>query len=257
MKKNRRRVKGIDYFVFIGTYPFGQPGRYEINDLLDEMAAEGIGISYASPMEALFSRSAHEINEAFLKSLSGKGNRIRAVPILDLSTGTFERDIRKYQRHFGIEALRIAPNYHGYVLDAALAKECIGLAVELSLKIFVAKQTEDVRFQAPCLSVGALGLKDMMRVAGWARKTTIVLNGFYPHEIAVLERIPENVYFDISAFDHTFGAMETVISKHGAKRFVYGSGRPFLYKGAVRHNLENSALGLRNVRTILDGGKTP
>ncbi|MBU0714890.1 MAG: hypothetical protein KJ964_06000 [Verrucomicrobia bacterium] len=247
--------KDIDYFVFIGTYPFGQPGRYEINNLLDETATEGIVLSYASPMEALFARNIGAVNETFLKNLFRNKNRIRAVPILDLSTGTFVRDIRKYHRHFGIEALRIAPNYHGYVLNATLAEECIGLAAELALMVFIAKQVEDVRFQPPCLSVEALDLKDMMRATGAAPKTTIVLNGFLPHEIAALERIPENVYFDVSAFDHTFGAMETVISKHGPKHFVYGSGRPFLYQGAVRHNLANSSLSSINVRTILDGGK--
>ena len=253
MKKDRLKVKGIDYFVFIGTYPFGQPGGYKINDLFDEMAAEGIVLSYASPMEALFSRNIGVVNETFLKSLSGKENRIRAVPILDLSTGTFERDIREYQRHFGIEALRIAPNYHGYCLDDALVEKCLRLAAELSLKVFIAKQAEDVRFQSPCLSVGALDLQEILRVTGCTRKTTIVLNGFYPSEIAALKRIPQNVCFDVSAFDHFFGTMENAISKHGAKHFVYGSGRPFLYHGAVRHNLENSSLSSMNVRKIFEG----
>lgn len=231
-----------DYFVLAGTYPFGEPGEYRLETLLAEAAGEGIAHSWVSPLDGLYARHPGAANEALLRATGRFGGAIRPVPLVDPSAGTFAAEISAWRDDHGVAALRLAPNFHGYDPGAPAVGELLTLAGERRLAVFIARHVEDERFQPPCLAVGALPLAGVIALAGRAPRTTLVLNGFPPAEIADLETIPENCRFDAAAFDKSFGAMERCVARHGAGRFVYGSGRPFLCAGAVRRNILGSGL---------------
>ena len=79
----------------------------------------------------------------------------------------------------------------------------------------------------------------------------MVLNNFPPAEIAASGTDRKNVFFDVSAFCVRFYSMETLVEKHGTSQLVFGSHVPYLYSGAVLHNLRNSFLNEKDVEDIL------
>lgn len=242
----------VDHFVFCGRYQFGQPGDYPPGRMLGEMAREGVSKSFASPLEALFSKDASRVNGLFLARCERLGDRVSPVPVLDLSTGTGPAEIAGRLAGKRVRAVRLAPNYHGYGLGDGLVAEFLEAAARAGLAVFIARHAEDPRFQSPCLSaVEPLELAALLELAGRAGEVEFVFNKFASSEIAALASVPANVRFDISAFDGSFGSMEECLSRHGPGPFVYGSGRPFLCPGAVLHNLERGFAAPETVRRVL------
>jgi len=247
-------VEIIDYFSFAGTYPFGAPGSFGFDQLLSEMSADGIGHSYVTDLGSAYLKDPTEANFVFVEKCRNYADRLTPLPVIDLSVNTFEKDIRELHDVFGIKGVRIAPNYHGYRLDADLSRRLVGLLSELRLMLFVAKELEDVRFQPACLGARALTLPDLEPLLGKKGELKIILNNFGPAEIA--EQLPPyavNVFFDVAAFGGSFYAMERLMEERSPSQFVFGSHLPFLYRAAALNNLRNSLLCPADVEAILKG----
>ncbi|MCD4823287.1 MAG: amidohydrolase [Phycisphaerae bacterium] len=240
-----------DYFCFAGIFPFGQPGKFGISDLLDEMDADGIAFGYVTDIGSMFLREPSDANVAFIESCAAHSERLSPLPVIDLSTETFEKDIAAYSE-MGVKGIRIAPNYHGYSLDESYCRRLIDILRERQMMLFLASQAEDVRFQSACLGVKALGLGEISHLVENSRGVRVVLNGFRASDVQnVFDSPPEHVFFDVSAFDSSFPSMETLIEQWGPSPFVYGSHVPILCRGASLCNLRKSLLSAENITIIL------
>lgn len=242
----------IDYFAFVGTYPFGAPGAFGLEALLGEMDAQGVGFSFVTDMGAVFLKEPTNANVALARACAAHADRVAAVPVIDLSTGRAGRAVAGLHEDWGVRGVRIAPNYHGYVLDAPTADALLGVLDERALMLFCAREIEDTRFQPPCLGVAPLALDALAPIL--SARVPVILNNYGPAEIEAAAEWPANVRLCVSAFDKPFGGLERLVERFGAGRFVFGSHTPFLYAGAVRANLAKSFLCETDVRTILSGG---
>lgn len=245
----------VDYFAFAGTFPFGAPGSLSIDKLLKEMDADGIDRGYVTEMGAAFLKEPTSANIGFVDRCSSHADRLHPLPIIDLGLDTFEDDLRRYHEDFDVKGIRIAPNCHGYAISEALAGRLLAALSELDLMLFVARELEDTRFQSECLGVTPLDFAGLAPLLEAESDVRIVLNNFGAAEIRGSSALGRaNVYFDVAAFDKSFCAMEGLVEEHGPAQLVFGSHVPFLYRGAVLHNLRNSLLGEDDIQDILRGG---
>ena len=125
----------IDYFAFAGSYPFGEPGDYPLAQLLQEMDRFRVARSWVTDLGSVFRKDPSSANETFLAECRSHGDRIIPLPVIDLSAGTFEADISDLRDRYGIAGVRIAPNYHGYDVEPALADRLLQLLSELRLAL--------------------------------------------------------------------------------------------------------------------------
>ena len=242
----------VDYFCFTGTYPFGQPGTFSIDALLKEMDADEVDHGYVTDIGSIFRKEPTDANIAFVERCAPHSKRLSPLPVVDLSTETFEKDITIYSE-MGVKGIRIAPNYHGYSLSEDYCRRLGEILSEKKLMLFVARQVEDVRFQPACFGVKALSLQEVSCLTENTRIVQLILNNFTATEIQnALDSRPQNVLFDISAFDSSFNSMETLIEQLGAEAFVFGSMIPILSQGAVLCNLRKSLLNSDDIKTILE-----
>lgn len=244
----------IDYFAFAGEFPFGAPGKFGLEELAAEWEADGIGAGYVTDLAAVYQRAPVTSNRRFLATRRTHADVLWLLPVVDLSTGCFAREIAAYVHDFDIAGIRIAPNYHGYELNDTLCRRLLDVLAEHRLMLFVAKAVQDVRFQAPCLGVRALSLDGIRPLLAADSVVPVVCNGFTAAEIeSAYPRLSGRVYFDVSAFDISFHSMEQLVEQRGTDRLVYGSHAPFLCPGAVLANLRGSFLQERDREAILEG----
>ncbi|MBN1435848.1 MAG: hypothetical protein JW936_02130 [Sedimentisphaerales bacterium] len=245
------QLKIVDYFCFAGHYPFGNPDRFDLEDLIREMDADGIAEGYVTDIGSVFRKEATDANVAFIQRCNSYAERLKPLAIIDLSVETFEKDIAVYSE-MGAAGVRILPNYHGYDLDSSYCRRLLDILAQKKLMLFVAKQIEEPRFQSVSLGVKALSLSDISCLTANGHDVRVVLNNFTPVEIQnEFATPPTDVYFDVSAFDSGFYSMETIIEQWGTEAFVFGSQVPILYRGATLSNLRNSMLSGDDVASII------
>jgi uncharacterized protein len=246
-------VSITDHFAFAGTYPFGAPGTFGLDDLLREMDEQHIDRAFVTDIGTMFLKEPSAANVDFADTCRRRSSRLEPLAVIDLSTGVFEKDIRDLHRRLAVRAVRIAPNHHGYKLDAALAGRLMSLLAELGVALFAARSIEDLRAQPPCLGVQPLTLAEFAPLFEAVQPTVpIVLSLYPPGEIeAAWATLPPSVRFDVVAFDQSFLAMERLVEKGGPDRFVFGSHTPFLARGAALHNLRRGTLKPDDIERIL------
>lgn len=244
----------IDYFAFCGTYPFGMPGHFSLARLAKELSIMNVSMAYVSDIGSFFKKNVVSANKIFLEKCRKFNCKcIRPVPVIDLSMPDFESEICHYIENYNLKAIRIAPNYHGYRLKAK-CKRLADILNAYKIMLLIAKEIEDSRFQASCLGVKPLLINDLVPLFEAGFNSKVILNNFQFVEFKdYISDIPDNFYFDSTAFEKGFGELETFVEKHGVNRLVYGSHIPFLYAGAIMHNLHMSLLRVSKVSKIFKG----
>jgi predicted TIM-barrel fold metal-dependent hydrolase len=251
-------VPVIDYFAFAGEYPFGPPGAFPLPELLRSMDRSGIDLCYVTGLASVFAKEPTAANWEFVADCASHADRLRPLPVIDLSLNVFEDDIRRLVEAFSIAGVRLQPNYHDYRIEPGQAERLMAVLGELDLALFLAREIEDLRFQPRCFGVEALTAADLAPLLACARTTPVVLNAFgAPEVMALAEDAGPNVFFDVSGFTGSFYEMERLARSEVGAQLVFGSHMPFLSDGTTRFNLEHSLLTPGEVGRILAGPGAP
>ncbi len=119
-----------------------------------------------------------------------------------------------------MRAIRLHPNYHGYGLEDAVAKELLTAAAERGLLVQIAAQMEDERTQHPLLRVKPVVLQvlpELMRVAPKLRVQVL----HHSRPVAI-----ERVAWDFCAVEGVHG-LSRLLQAGAAEWLCLGSYYPF------------------------------
>lgn len=250
----RCNSKKTDYFCFLGVNPLDDSGgEFTVEQLLREWDNEAIEVGYVSPLPAFYVRDAMRANQLFLEKMPISNPRLRPAPMLDLSLGTYETDIKTFAQR-GIQAIRLAPNFHGCPITGQLAESFIRVLNKHGLDLLIASELEDPRFQPECLKIASLTLEQIMPLAACPLQGRVICNNFDPAWVeAAIRQLPANFYFDVAGFGKSAMAMEKLVEAAGTERLVFGSGRPVFYPHAAKDTLLNALMPARHVDEIIRG----
>ena len=123
-----------DANTWIGHWPFRALPRRSASDLLKQMDAHRIDKALVASLHGLFYKDAHEANHELNREVKRRRDRLIPCAILNPCYYGWRQDLKQCREEFGMPALRMTPDYHGYTFGDSCAREMVQAAHELGLK---------------------------------------------------------------------------------------------------------------------------
>lgn len=133
----------MDFNCFAGNWPFYRV-RYNTVEKISQLH-QRIGISggFMSALEAVFYQDPYEAELALAKELKGTG--YRHAMLLNPTLPGWKDDLRRALRELDIQAIRLLPGYHGYLLTDPAAEEAAAAIRESGLPLLLTLRLVDDR----------------------------------------------------------------------------------------------------------------
>lgn len=250
----------FDVNVKIGHWPY-RPVR-DGDAVLAALMATGVQTAAVSSLDAVHYLNPQDGNDALAAFLADRPDGgIRIVPLAVMRPGFsgWQDDLRRCIDEYGMRGILLYPNYHEYTLEDTEVAPILDEAARRGLPVFVQMSMEDVRRQfrpyktqdVPPEAVGAFA-------RAWPDVNIVALGLKFGQPEAVGEPWPENLYFDISNYEH-LGELEHAVARFGAGRLLYGSNMPMFNPRANADKLrcaaldeaDHDAIAFRNAERIL------
>lgn len=135
----------IDVNACLGHYPFRQFRHHTAPDMLALMDRNGIDRAVVSSLHALFYRDAHRGNEELFEATKTHGRRFVTVATINPRYAGWERDLAEAVGPWGMKAVALAPEHHGYRLSDAAGRAVLTRIAELGLPVALMQRYEDRR----------------------------------------------------------------------------------------------------------------
>ena len=103
----------IDVAAFSGAWP-SHPVNGRLDAVVESLVNVGVDRVLVSPLDAVWCRNPHLYNGPLYRACEGR-DELLPVPIVDPSIKTWKDELREAVEA-GVYALRLLPNYHGYLL---------------------------------------------------------------------------------------------------------------------------------------------
>jgi len=212
-----------DADAWIGHWPFRPLPDTTADALLKEMDRHGIDKALVGALEGLFWTDAHAANRLLARAVRRHGDRLVPCALINPTYYGWRDDLRQCREEFGMPVLRLAPDYHGYRLRDAAARELAAAAHEMRMLVALCGRIVDPRGRHR-LDPGREA--DSAQVAAFLKefpKAGFLMLNFY--DAPERRRWDEPAcYFDIVRFGNGAGTrLATHIEKLGADRLVFGS----------------------------------
>ncbi|RLS36729.1 MAG: metal-dependent hydrolase [Planctomycetota bacterium] len=230
----------IDVNVNLSRWPFRRLPYDETPRLIEKLLASGITEAWAGSFDGLLHQDVAGVNARLTAECRSSGGLLKPVGTIHPLLPDWEDDVRRCGEQYGMHAIRLNPNYHGYRLDDPVCDQLLDLAAERQLVVQVALKMEDVRTHHPLMKVPTVDvapLEALVRRHPQAR--LVILNGSGTVTSAAAANLTTlgPVYFDISHAEQV-GALEQLVKVVPHERLLFGSHFPFF-------NLESALLKFR------------
>ena len=240
----------FDANTWVGHWPFRALPHTRVRDLLKQMDAAGIDRALVGSLHGLFYKDAHEANRELARDVKRHRDRLTPCAVLNPTYHGWRDDLRQCRDEFGMPVVRLTPDYHGYALTDAPAREIAEAAHDLKMRVALYGRIVDQRGRHridPGRGGGNGAVADF--TAQFPRHTFLLLN-FYRPVAAEPENGPKR-YYDLTRFVGGAGMrMKEVIREIGAHRCVYGTTLLMRYPTPVRLALDLCDLGKRDRERI-------
>ena len=133
----------LDASAHLGPYPFRSLGATAATQLLARMDRVGIDRAVVSSLPAIFYRDTHRGNAEL--HVETQSHRDRLVPIATINPlyAGWQSDLTESVERWGMKAVALAPDYHGYRLADATAT--LTRINELRVPVVLTQRLEDRR----------------------------------------------------------------------------------------------------------------
>mgnify|MGYP000224061403 CR=1 FL=1 len=233
----------FDVNVKIGHWPYRPVRNGEA--VLAALMALGVQTAAVSSLDAVHYLNPQDGNDAlaaFLANHADGGIRFMPLAVLCPGFSNGQDDLRRCIDECGMRGIVLYPNYHAYSLEDADVAPIMAEASRRRLPVFIQMSMEDLRRQfrpykiqdVPPEAVGALA-------RAWPEANIVALGLKFGQPEAVGEPWPDNLYFDISNYEH-LGELEHAVARFGADRILYGSNTPMFNARANFDKLRCSAI---------------
>lgn len=225
--RDNERQGIIDTNVSLFHWPFRRLPLDEPELLVAKLHELGISQAWAGSFEALLHRDLTSANERLFQ-LCKRFPILRPVGAINLELPDWEGDFERCHREYGVRAVRLHPNYHGYTLRDPRLVELLRRAEAANLWVQIAVSMEDTRSQHPLVQVADVDWEPLLDILpNHPRVRVQLLNArLRATQLAQVRRVP-NLFLDTARMEGTDG-VATVVRGLPAGRVLFGSHAPFM-----------------------------
>ncbi len=253
----------IDVNAFCGHWPFERLPRAEPGALAKRLRQCGIGKALVSPLEGIFYKSPQDANEAMFEAIRRHPNLL-PVAVVDPTGPCWRKHMARNVKVHGARAVKLHPNYHGYTLDQAPARELLESAAALKVPVIVQLQMEDARAQHSLARMPPVDPAQALKALPPDLAVPVILGGLKLSDLIRLSQpisAHPRLYVEISWFDR-MDCMAAALETIPADRLLFATHQPLFYpecalakvrEGQLSPRLEN-AVFFANARRLFGGG---
>lgn len=244
----------IDSNAFIGHWPFERLAEADPAGLSRRLRREGIARALVSPINGLFYRSIQDANEALFNDVRCYP-RLLPVAVADPTESGWSEYLQRNVEVYGIRAVKLHPNYHGYRMADSSAQHLLALADDLHLPVIIQIQVEEERTQHPRLRVPPADPTEILAALPPDAHTPVILGGLRFYDLMRLAgAIIANplVHVDIAWLD-LMDVLTVVLESIPFKRLLFATHQPLFYPGCALAKVREARLPRRAEDAILSG----
>lgn len=218
-----------DASAFLGTWPFaGVPG-FTHDGLIAEDQAVGIDGAALSPVEAVLQPEPMAANRRLLAVLAERtptAFTALAVPVINPSLAGWESHFQECRQRGGtlLRAIKLAPNYHDYALDAPFVDDLAGACLAQNLTICLQVRMEDERMHHPAMRVAPVAPAAVTALASRHPLLRILVCGSYMAELTAYRDAP-TIQAELS-FVESGMTLRDALQRLGPERLLIGTHAP-------------------------------
>ena len=238
-----------DANAWVGHWPFRSLPERSAADLLRRMDKLGIAKALVASLHGLLYKDAHEANHELAKEISRHRDRLFPAAVVNPAYDGWRRDLKQCREEFGIVAVRLVPDYHGYALSGPLAQELVAEAVALKMAPTLCWRVVDPRGRHRLDPGREAELAEVKSLLGQFKDAQFLMHNFRG-PIEGLGDKPKCLY-DITLLMGRNGLrMGEEIAKHGAGRFAVGTAMLLQSGSAPLIGLEKCPLNKRDREAV-------
>ena len=222
----------VDTNVSLHRWPFRRLPLDKTKLLVQKLSGLNVVEAWASSFEGLLHRDFRGLNARLLEDCS-QHPMLKPVGVINPILPDWREDLRQCRVEFGMHAIRLFPNYHGYKLSDPEFAEALHAAQQHRLLVQLPSTIEDVRTQNAVFNAPDVDLSPLAEVISKQPRARVQILNLRPRaaELKSLEAVPQ-IYFDTSRADATDGVAE-LLQQVGDERVMMGSHAPFLIPEAA------------------------
>jgi len=211
----------IDTNVYLSRWPFRRLPGDETPSLVHKLKSVGVTEAWAGSFDALLHRDVGAVNLRLTEECRRFGDGLlRPVGTVNPALPDWQEDLRRCHERYGMRAIRLHPNYHGYRLDEPVVSELLTAAASRGCLVQIAVQMEDPRTQHVLIQVPPVSLQVLQAVMKAIPRLRVqVLHQSRPTRI-------ERVSYDFSAVEGVLG-LANLLKSGAADWLCFGSYYPF------------------------------
>ncbi|MDP6778823.1 MAG: amidohydrolase family protein [Candidatus Latescibacteria bacterium] len=135
----------IDFLGSLGHFAFRHVPYSDTDGLMGLMDREEIDRLLVSGLECVMYRNAQKGNELLVDRIAGHRDRLIPAAVVNPAYAEAEEDAALCIDTMGMRAIRLYPNYHGYVLTDPCVRDVAAVAQEKGVPLCIAFRVEDER----------------------------------------------------------------------------------------------------------------
>lgn len=225
----------VDTSVFCGYWPFRHLPHRTPEALEEHLARHGVGQAWVAATEAVLCPDPMQVNEPLFEAIDGDDFFV-PVAIVDVTLGTWRRDIETCLGNWNCRAVKLVPNYHQYALADPRVADLVAIAGEADVPVCVQLRMTDERSHHPLMVVPGVPAADISALAREHPQARFLACGAYRTDLKELADAP-NVWTEMS-FVESHLSLRTAVEAMGFERVVFGSHSPFHYFEAMAAKLD-------------------
>ena len=245
----------VDCNITLGHWPFRLHRGQEFSSIPAEcgrLRERGLTQGWAGSFEGIFYRDIATANTLLRERCTEYSNGL-LLPVgsINLTLPAWLDDVKRCVREYGMKAIRLHPNYHGYTLDDPRFLELLEAATTQKLLVQIVAQMEDERTQHPLVQVQPVDFKPLPAALKRIPEARVmVLNANRAMSMTALQGC--NVTLDIAMLEGV-GGIENLLKDWPLDRLVFGSHAPLFYFESAKLKLQESELSEAQLKAITHG----
>jgi len=239
----------FDVNTALGRWPFATFEQDTAGELSDHLAAEGVDLALVSSIETALFPDPHIPNLELIDALESAPNLLPLVT-LDPTLSHWRDCLDIYRDRVSLNAVRVLPNYHRYILDDPRLDELAVVLQEGDHPVLVVQmRLEDERGQYPLMQVPGVPVAGIVALAQRHPSLSILCLCPYRPEAIELVRSTGNVFVDI-AFVEFKDTLASLLAHIPADRILFGSHTPMLYTRAALMKMEHARADKAEIEAV-------
>ena len=220
-----------DAHVWLGHWPYGPLHAAGAGEILAKMDELGVERAVVSAPQALLYKDPHRANAELAAEAAAGGSRFLPAATLNPAEPGWEKDLEE-ARSWGMRALDLHPNYHGYDVVSRPALEIMRAAAAAGWPVLITARMQDERQQhrlGRVLPVPVPAIANALRASPGVRFLVRGLSYFEIQQLLALARAVEGWCVSIERAHVPQNVVPMLVAEAGVERIVFGSMYPFQY----------------------------